>query len=63
MASNAFSLTAYYDSIVSDWFNNDIGLNFPDKKTFYGKKISKLRYGENPIKKVRFTLIVLKVTI
>ena len=51
MASNAFSLTAYYDSIVSDWFNNDIGLNFPDKKTFYGKKISKLRYGENPHQK------------
>ena len=50
MASNAFSLTAYYDSIVSDWFNNDIGLNFPDKN-FYGKKISKLRYGRNPHQK------------
>ena len=26
MASKAFGLTAYYDSIVSDWFNREIGL-------------------------------------
>ncbi len=48
MASKAFSLTAYYDAIVSEWFNRDIGLKFPDRKTFFGKKISQLRYGENP---------------
>ena len=48
MASKAFGLTAYYDAIVSEWFNRDIGLKFPERKTFFGKKISQLRYGENP---------------
>ncbi len=48
MASKAYSLTAYYDAIVSEWFNRDIGLEFPERKTFFGKKIGQLRYGENP---------------
>ena len=51
MASKAFGLTAYYDAIVSEWFNRDIGLEFPERKTFFGKKISELRYGENPHQK------------
>ena len=51
MASKAFGLTAYYDAIVSEWFNRDAGINFPDRKTFFGKKISQLRYGENPHQK------------
>ena len=51
MASKAFSLTAYYDAIVSEWFHRDIGIKFPERKTFFGKKISKLRYGENPHQK------------
>ena len=51
MASKAFSLTAYYDAIVSEWFNRDIGLEFPERKTFFGKKINELRYGENPHQK------------
>ncbi len=48
MACKAFGLTAYYDAIVSEWFNRDIGLEFPERKTFFGKKIGELRYGENP---------------
>ena len=51
MASKAYGLTAYYDAIVSEWFNRDIGLDFPETKTFFGKKISQLRYGENPHQK------------
>ena len=51
MASKAFGLTAYYDAIISEWFNRDIGLEFPERKTFFGKKISELRYGENPHQK------------
>ncbi len=51
MASKAYSLTAYYDAIVSEWFNRDIGLKFPERKIFFGKKIGKLRYGENPHQK------------
>ena len=38
MASKAFSLTAYYDAIVSEWFNRDIGLEFPERKTFFWEK-------------------------
>ena len=51
MASKAYSLTAYYDAIVSEWFNRDIGLKFPERKTYFGKKIKQLRYGENPHQK------------
>ncbi len=51
MASKAYNLTAYYDSIVSEWFNKEIGVEFPERKTFFGKKIKQLRYGENPHQK------------
>ncbi len=51
MAGKAYNLTAYYDSVVSEWFNREIGLEFPERKTFFGKKISQLRYGENPHQK------------
>ena len=50
-ASNAFGLTAYYDSIVAEWYNQKLGNKFPEKKTFFGKKIQQLRYGENPHQK------------
>ena len=48
MASKAFNLTAYYDSIVAEWFNHKLGIKFPENKTFFGKKLEKLSYGENP---------------
>ena len=51
MASKAYGLTAYYDAVVSEWFNRDVGLRFPARKTFFGKKINQLRYGENPHQK------------
>ncbi len=51
MASKAFGQTAYYDSIVSSWFNKKLNIIFPDVKTIFGKKISQLRYGENPHQK------------
>ena len=48
MSAKAFSLTAYYDSIISNWLNNQLGIKFPEKKTVHGKLIKRLRYGENP---------------
>ena len=48
MASKAFNLTAYYDSVISNWFNDKLAIKFPIRKTFFGKRIEKLRYGENP---------------
>ena len=51
MSSKAFGLTAYYDSIISNWFNEKIDIKFPERKTINGKLIQKLRYGENPHQK------------
>jgi len=48
MSAKAFSLTAYYDSVISNWLNNQLNIKFPEKETIYGKLIQKLRYGENP---------------
>ena len=48
MSAKAFSLTAYYDSVVSNWLNNQLNIKFPEKKTVHGKLIERLRYGENP---------------
>ena len=48
MSSKAFGLTAYYDSVISNWLNNQLNIKFPSKKTVHGKLIKKLRYGENP---------------
>ncbi len=44
----AFSETAYYDCIISDYFNKITNTNFPKKKVLYGNLIETLRYGENP---------------
>ena len=51
MAGKAYGLTSYYDAIVSEWFNREANLEFPERKTFFGKKINQLRYGENPHQK------------
>ncbi len=48
MARKAFSFTAYYDSIISEWFNKKLNIKFPETKIIFGKKLEKLRYGENP---------------
>ena len=48
MSSKAFGLTAYYDSIIANWFNQKLKINFPERKTVFGMKIKSLRYGENP---------------
>ena len=48
MSQEAFSETAYYDAIISEYFNKIRKDNFPKKKVFFGNLIEKLRYGENP---------------
>ena len=48
MSSEAFSETAYYDAVISNYFNKIKKTNFPKKKVVYGNLIEKLRYGENP---------------
>ena len=48
MSLEAFSETAYYDAVISNYFNKIKKNNFPKKKVYYGNLIEKLRYGENP---------------
>ncbi len=48
MSSKAFGLTAYYDAMIANWFNNRLKIQFPERKTLFGRKLKKLRYGENP---------------
>ena len=48
MSSKAFGLTAYYDSMIANWFNKKLNIQFPERKTIFGRKLKKLRYGENP---------------
>ena len=48
MSLEAFSETAYYDAVVSNYFNKIKNNNFPKKKVIFGNLIEKLRYGENP---------------
>ena len=48
MSLEAFSETAYYDAVISNYFNKITNNNFPKKKIIYGNLIETLRYGENP---------------
>ncbi len=47
----AFTETAYYDSVISEYFNKISDIDFPKKKIFYGNLFEILRYGENPHQK------------
>ena len=47
----AFTETAYYDSVISNYFNKISNTSFPDKKIFHSNLIETPRYGENPHQK------------
>ena len=47
----AFTETAYYDSVISDYFNKRNNIIFPKKKVLHTNLIETLRYGENPHQK------------
>jgi phosphoribosylaminoimidazolecarboxamide formyltransferase/IMP cyclohydrolase len=44
----AFTETAYYDSVISAYFNKKNDVIFPKKKVFHANLIETPRYGENP---------------
>jgi phosphoribosylaminoimidazolecarboxamide formyltransferase/IMP cyclohydrolase len=44
----AFTETAYYDSVISDYFNKKNNVIFPKKRVFHSNLIETPRYGENP---------------
>ncbi|UIP07226.1 bifunctional phosphoribosylaminoimidazolecarboxamide formyltransferase/IMP cyclohydrolase [Erythrobacter sp. SDW2] len=48
-AAKAYSATAAYDSMISQWFAfSDQQQLFPDMLAVNGKRVTELRYGENP---------------
>ena len=51
MSAKAFSASAYYDSVISNYLNKQLNIEFPNQKTIHGKLIENLRYGENPHQK------------
>ncbi|MEW6222672.1 MAG: bifunctional phosphoribosylaminoimidazolecarboxamide formyltransferase/IMP cyclohydrolase [Candidatus Hadarchaeota archaeon] len=55
LAAKAFSHTARYDTIISNYLRGKFNLeDFPDVLNLSYKKISDLRYGENPHQKAAF---------
>ena len=48
LSSIAFAETAYYDSVISNYFNKITNTTFPKKKVIHGNLKETLRYGENP---------------
>jgi phosphoribosylaminoimidazolecarboxamide formyltransferase/IMP cyclohydrolase len=54
LAAKAFARTAAYDAAISNWFANTLGDFAPDYRTFGGRLIEALRYGENPHQSAAF---------
>lgn len=48
LARKVFNYTAYYDTLISNYFNRVEGVDFPEKLTLAYKEKEELRYGENP---------------
>ena len=44
----AFGETAYYDSLIANYFNKIGNISFPQKKLWHTNLVENLRYGENP---------------
>lgn len=55
LAAGAFALTAHYDSAISDYFEKQVGEEFPPETLRLELKlVQKLRYGENPHQRAAF---------
>ena len=48
MSRIAFTETAFYDSVISNYFNITSNKQFPEKKIIHANLVERLRYGENP---------------
>jgi len=51
LSGEVFSTTAYYDSIIAEYFNGIDKNEFPELTALPMKRIQSLRYGENPHQK------------
>ncbi len=48
LAAKAFARTAAYDAAIANWLAREIGEPVPEYRSFGGRLIERLRYGENP---------------
>src|SRR6516165_8639834 len=48
LAAKAYARTGDYDAAISNWFAAELKLETPDFRSFGGRLIQPLRYGENP---------------
>lgn len=54
LARKVFNYTAYYDTLISNYFNDLDEVDFPEKLTLAYKGKRELRYGENPHQSASF---------
>jgi len=54
LARKAFTHTAVYDALISNYFNKVCKIDFPDEISLPMRKAQDLRYGENPHQKAAF---------
>ena len=55
-AAKAYSRTAAYDAMISNWFAEALNIETPDFRSIGGKLQEKMRYGENPHQSAGFYL-------
>ncbi|MBZ4642510.1 MAG: cyclohydrolase [Deferribacteraceae bacterium] len=54
LARKAFTHTAVYDSIISNYFNQILNIKFPEEIAIAARKKQGMRYGENPHQEAAF---------
>jgi phosphoribosylaminoimidazolecarboxamide formyltransferase/IMP cyclohydrolase len=54
LAAKAYARTAAYDAAISNWFAAELKQDAPDFRSFGGRLIQSLRYGENPHQSAAF---------
>lgn len=54
LAGKAFGVTAQYDSLISNYFNDINNIEYPENITFTYRLKQSLRYGENPHQSARY---------
>lgn len=54
LARKAFTHTAVYDSLISNYFNKITNIKFPEEITIAARKKQNMRYGENPHQEAAF---------
>merc|ERR1712137_988075 len=54
LCAKTYARTGAYDAAISNWYFDQLGEESPEWRAFGGKRISVMRYGENPHQKAAF---------